>query len=176
MLGNVFTPLLTWRYSWVTAKGRLQLELNFRTPVPTPTPHPRPSRWKTSQPRKGNKLPDPSMQRRNNTSASSGSLGNLPWCFFIRPIRKLQSWVQPIRAYKRRLSPPAIVLRSRQTPPKGGRFGFNLTAGQSNEGTLVERGKRAALPTPTNPANQSLPWAITSCPSTKVSVGQLTSV
>lgn len=66
--------------SWVTAKLRLQLALYFRgTPVPTPTPHPRPSRWKTSQPRRENKLPDPSMHRRNNTSASSGSLGNLPW-------------------------------------------------------------------------------------------------
>ena len=40
--------------------------------------------------------------------------------------------------------PPAIVLRSRQTSQKGGRFGFNLTAGQSNEGTLVEEWKGCA--------------------------------
>ena len=105
----VFPPLLTWRYSWVTAKRRLQLALYFMgTFVPTPTPYPRPARWKTSQPRRENKLPDDSMQRRNNTSASSGSLGNLPWCFFIGPIRNLQGWVQPIRACEGRLSPQLL--------------------------------------------------------------------
>lgn len=112
----------------------------------TLVPYPRPSRWKTSQPRSEHKLPDPALQRRNNTSASSGSLGNLPWCFFIGPIRNRQGWVQPIGAYEGRLSPPAIVLRSRQTPLKGGRFGFNLTAGQSNEGTLVEERKEGCAP------------------------------
>lgn len=126
----------------------------------TPIPYPCSSRWKTSQPRKEHKLPDPSLQKRNNTSASSGSLGNLPWCFFIGPIRNHPGKVQPIGVYEGRLSPPprhpAIVLRSRQTPLKGGRFGFNLTAGQSNEGTSVEQRRGLHSQTPSNRPIQML--------------------
>lgn len=64
----------------------------------------------------------------------------------------------------------AIVLRSRQTSPKGGRFGFNLTAGQSNEGTSVEARKRLR-PTPMKLPNQSIPWDNKCCQSRKDSVG-----
>lgn len=102
---------------------------------------------KTSQPRREHKLPDPSMQGRNNTSASSESLGNLPWCFFIGPIRNRQGWAQPIGAYEGRLSSGYCVAIPTNTT-KRRQVWVNLTAGQSNEVTLVEERQGSCDPHP----------------------------